>query len=115
MPTRIPRIALALALALTAGCGDEEGTQFDSQEIAAVCSKVLDFCPTFGAPFGVSDEESCKTALSCAQDFYSGGCLDTLVEGMECMDKVSSSDACSDCTAFLSTLYSECPPPEPCL
>jgi len=111
----LTRLSLVLVVTLAAGCGDEDGPRFNSREIAAVCVKVLDFCPTFGAPFGATDEESCKTAVSCAQDFYSGACLDTLVEGLECMERVSSSDACSECTAFLSTLYNECPPPEPCL
>jgi len=108
-------LVLWLALLPAAACD----TDFDGDpqlDIAASCSKLVQYCPTgYSWSTYVTDEPGCRDIFNCVHDYYSGSCRDTLENGMNCLADIESSAGCTSCDNILSTLTTTCSYPSSCL
>lgn len=108
-------LALCLALFPAAAC-DDDGSSEPQLDIAASCSKMLQYCPTgYSWSYYVTDEPGCRDIFNCVYDYYTGSCRDTLVSGMNCLADLESSAGCTGCDNILSTLPTTCSYPSSCL
>ena len=104
-----------LALLPAAAC-DEDGNGEPALDIAASCSKMLQYCPTgYSWSYYVTDEPGCRDTFNCVHDYYTGSCLNTLESGMRCLAAMESSAGCADCDTILSSLATTCTYPADCL